>query len=157
MGISVSVPIHRIIIVWGLFLYFFSSSDPAYAESRVFRCTSAAGQITFSQTGCEHGIRESLLVKNPDVGWINLKTVVEKFKKQTDRNGGKRSKRKRRASKVRGGDQAQRQRCWRARKKITRIDRELKHGYKLSRGEALRYQRTEQKEYLALFCKELTP
>ena len=129
--------------------------QPVYPESRVFKCTSASGQISFSQTGCERGIRESLLIENPEVGWIDLKAVVSKFKKKPAAAEVKSPKRKRSGSKA--GGRAQQQRCWRARKKVARIARELKQGYRLARGEELRYQRTEQEEYLALFCKKSLP
>ncbi|HXK56937.1 MAG TPA: hypothetical protein PLZ16_09850, partial [Gammaproteobacteria bacterium] len=89
---------------------------------------------------------------NPEVGWINLQTVLSKFKAKSAKTIPKRPKRRR--ADTSKSERAQQQRCWRARKKVARIGRELKRGYKLSRGEELRYQRTEQEEYLALFCRE---
>lgn len=156
MQVHLFILSHRRVMVCGLMLLqFVLETRPAYPESRVFKCTSATGQISFSQTGCEHGIRESLVVDNPEVGWINLKTVVSKLKAKSVKNADKRLKRKRPDS--RKGERAQKQRCWRSRRKVARIGRELKQGYKLSRGEELRYQLIEQEEYLALFCNEPLP
>lgn len=143
---------HRVLVCGFFLLQLIAGARLAHPESRVFKCTAASGQITFSQTGCERGISESLTIDNPEVGWINLKTVVSKFKAKSARPSDKRPKRKRPDS--RKGDRAQKRRCWNARKKVARIGRELKQGYKPARGEELRYQRTEQEEYLALFCKE---
>jgi len=143
---------HRAVMICGLIiLQFFPSAKPAYADSRVFKCTDASGQISFSQTGCERGLREPVQIDNPKVGWIDLQAAVAKLKAKAVKDKGKKPKRKRSAS--RSGDRAQKQRCWRARKKVARIARELKQGYRLARGEELRYQRTEQEEYLALFCR----
>ena len=147
---------HRAVMVCGLMiLQFFTGDKPVYAESRVFKCTGDSGQISFSQTGCKRGISEPVLIDNPEVGWINLQTVVSNLKAKADRKRSKRPQRKRSVS--RSGDRAQKQRCWRARKKVARIARELKQGYRLARGEELRYQRTEQEEYLALFCRQSKP
>jgi len=152
MRVLLFVGNRRAIVICGLFfLQLILAARPAYPESRVFKCTSAAGQISFSQTGCERGIRESLTIENPEVGWINLKKEVSKLKAKSARYMDERPKRKRLSS--RKGGRAQKQRCWKARKKVARIGRELKQGYELARGEALRYQRSEQQEYLALFCK----
>lgn len=124
---------------------------PAYAESRVFKCTGSDGLVVFSQIGCEHGVGESIKVDNPEMGWINLEKVVRKFKatkadKVTD------DERKRELSSARSEARTQLQSCWRAEKKVAQITRELKQGYRLAQGEKLRYQRKEQEEYLKLFC-----
>ena len=147
---------HWVVILCGfLSLPLIFAVKPAYPETRVFKCTSATGQISFSQTGCEIGIREPLVINNPDVGWINLKPVLSKIKAKSDK--GEKKSPKRKVSGSRSGKGAQQQKCWRVRKKVARIERELKRGYKLGRGEDLRYQRTEQEEYLALFCKQSKP
>ncbi|MCB1751359.1 MAG: DUF4124 domain-containing protein [Gammaproteobacteria bacterium] len=143
----------RFVILFGLILMLVvPGAAPVYAESRVYKCTGASGQVTFTQTGCKRGIGESMVVDNPEVGWINLQTVLSKFKAKSAKTIPKRPKRRR--ADTSKSERAQQQRCWRARKKVARIGRELKRGYKLSRGEELRYQRTEQEEYLALFCRE---
>ena len=147
----------RMIMICGVIFFLMTAGvKPVYPESRVFKCTGASGQITFSQTGCKRGISESLVVKNPDVGWVNLEKVVSKFKTKSSNERNMQPKPE--ASRPRrGGDRAQKQRCWKARKKVARIERELMHGYKPARGEELRYQRLEQEEYIALFCKEPLP
>lgn len=146
----------RVVLVCGvIFLQLTAAAKPVYPESRVFKCTASSGQIIFSQTGCERGISESLVIDNPDVGWINLEKAVSRFRAKSKKNGNRQAKPK--ASGSRKGDRAQKQRCWNARKKVARIERELKRGYKPARGEELRYQRLEQEEYLALFCKEPMP
>lgn len=147
---------HRAIMACGLILLqLIAGARPAYPESRVIKCTSDTGQISFSQTGCERGTREALEVHNPKVGWINLKTVVSKFKAKSDKRESSRPRGK--ASGSRKGERTQKQKCWRARKSVARIARELKRGYKPARGEELRYQRAEQEDYLALFCKQPQP
>ena len=144
---------HLTLMFCGLMLLqLYPGVRPAHADSRIVKCTSASGRVSFSQTGCEQGIRESIKVENPEIGWINLEKVVSKFKASPDKDEEKQPKRK--GSGTRAGVRAQKQRCWSARKNVARIARELKQGYRLARGEELRYQRIEQEEYLKLFCKK---
>lgn len=144
---------YRVAMICGLiFAQIITAVEPAYPEGRVIKCTSDTGQISFSQTGCERGTREALEVNNPKVGWVNLKRVLSRFKTESDKGADKRPSAK--SSGPSKGDRAQKQKCWRARKSLARIARELKQGYKPARGEELRFQRAEQEEYLALFCEK---
>lgn len=123
-----------------------------YAESRVFKCTDVNGQVSFNQTGCVQGRRESLKIESQNIGWIDLETAVEKFKVKKERSAKETPKRKK--SVLTSVERKHKKSCWQARKKVERITDELRHGYKLSHGERLRKQRAEQEEYLTLFCQD---
>lgn len=153
-----SVPFHstisrKLVICAMVVLQFYPGVRTADAESRIIKCTSASGQVVFSQTGCDLGVRERIKVDNPEMGWINLEKVVAKFKtKKVDEVTNEETKKQ--VSTSSASDRTQQQRCWRAKNRVAQITRQLKQGYRLAQGEKLRYQRKEQEEYLALFCKK---
>ncbi|MCP5446678.1 MAG: hypothetical protein H6964_06745 [Chromatiaceae bacterium] len=144
---------YRAVLVCGLICaQIIAVVETASAAGGIIKCTSDTGQVSFSQTGCEHGTREALEVSNPKVGWINLKKVLSEYVTKPEKDANKRPDAKKSGSGKEG--RVQQQKCWRARKSLARIARELKQGYKPARGEVLRLQRAEEEEYLALFCEK---
>ncbi len=126
-------------------------SHDTRAGERVFKCVDPSGQIEFTQTGCRSGRTESLVVKSPYIGW--KKPVVRKPKAgATDREVFE----SRNREKTRTGNsqrtEKEGERCWRARKRLQRLQRKLRKGYKRGVGEKLRSNRDQLQEYLREFC-----
>ena len=117
-------------------------ASPAHGVG-LFRCVDADGQVTFSQTACSSGRVERVQVEVQNRGWI----------KQTSKKRAKRPSRDREpAVQEAQVNRAQRERCWRAEKRIDRIQQRLRQGYRRAEGERLRRERREQEEYLSRFC-----
>lgn len=123
-------------------------AGPVPAVAGVFRCPDGEGGVVFQQTPCPQGVELELDVRATE--WVaspGLQPLQQR--KRTGSAARQRSALARAAREER----KQKQACWKARQRIERIEAELRHGYKPSKGERLRRQRREQSDYLRAFCR----
>ncbi|MCB1759049.1 MAG: DUF4124 domain-containing protein [Gammaproteobacteria bacterium] len=123
------------------------------AADRIIKCTDPDGKVSFSQTGCSAGVRETIRIENPRIGWVRPHASDRRQHRSVTAEEDLSEREVESGSPSAGVASAQRRRCWRKESGIKRIDSELRHGYKLKRGRELRLQREELQEYLRRFCR----
>ncbi len=129
--------------------FYISMMTPGAAVAGVFRCPDGEGGVIFQQVPCLHGEAIELDIRTTE--WITGPAGKRLHGERRSAGSGSRDQAAlARAARAR---QKQEQACWKASQRIERIEAELRHGYKPSRGERLRRQRREQSDYLREFCR----
>lgn len=121
---------------------------PLAGASAVYRCPDADGAVLFQQLPCSAGSKVELDVGTTE--WVNTPAS------SSARNKPKPKKKRASATTQRRltqDNKKQQQACWKARQRIEKIEWDLRKGYKPSRGERLRQQRRQQKDYRRQFCQ----
>jgi hypothetical protein len=131
---------------------FCRTGDSLHAGVRVYRCTNGAGEIELRQTYCPSGEQEQLQVETPNTGWVRPKRP-DNGRRKGKKSGASRSRKTESGASGDTPDQARRLSCWKAEKKLERVQRQLRQGYRAARGEKLRQQRREQEQFLRSFCR----
>lgn len=118
------------------------------AETKVFRCTGPSGAVEFRQTPCAPAVKEKELSIDPGrTGWVPPKPTGK-----TEKTRAKRHTRKLQKSEEKTEDPAQKRRCWKKRRQLEAVNRQLRRGYKAAQGGKLRRRRDDHEDYLDRFC-----
>lgn len=116
----------------------------ANAAETVYRCTLPDGRLEFRQGPCPRGQQKRLEIEDHKVGWDAPAVEVDVPKRPRPRHS------------VHDGDApkaAQAQKCLTIRQRLEDVSRELRAGYRPSRGERLRQRRRHYEDYLSRFCE----
>ncbi|MCF7993121.1 MAG: DUF4124 domain-containing protein [Thiohalocapsa sp.] len=121
---------------------------PAAAESKIYRCTGADGEIEFRQYAC-HGRDTSaeMDAHAPAVGWTPPAGDAWLKERLRDEPASKR-RAPPKSTKDKYAD-----RCWAKHQQIERINKKLRAGYKPPEGNRLRSRRTEYEAYVKRYCR----
>ncbi len=121
----------------------------AQAGVKMYRCQGEDGHIAFRQFACTSGSGERIVVESPKIGFKKPKAPkTNPVKREGERSAVTESPK----AQALNSDARQR-RCWTARKKQERLQRQLRKGYRPAEGERLRSRRNEQDDYLRRFCR----
>ncbi|HEB96101.1 MAG TPA: DUF4124 domain-containing protein [Sedimenticola thiotaurini] len=123
--------------------------SPASAAAPVHRCVDATGQVAFSQFPCPPGQGGPVRIRPPGRGWLPLPAPGPRAGEDavaTDTAVP--------AEVERDGRRGEGSGCWKARRRLERIARRLRQGYRRAEGERLRRRRDDDEAYLARFCRD---
>jgi hypothetical protein len=126
-----------------LFLTVLGFSNVHSAGLEVYRCT-LNGETEFSQTPCREGEQQVTVVEPQSRGMSPIKPALRMEPKVPA------NKPKKITEKTKDKDNLEK--CWRARKKLERVEQRLRAGYKASQYQRLHNRQDEYEEYLRLFC-----
>lgn len=118
------------------------------ANSKVYRCESETGQVTYQQIPC---VKDSQPIEIPDYqsGWSSLRPgeqkLLEYYRKQDQAQTRSRRKPQKRA-------EANSKACWSRRAQLEAIKERLRHGYSVNESARLHRKRGEHQDYLRRFC-----
>jgi hypothetical protein len=121
---------------------------PAAVLAGVFRCPDGEGGVVFQQAPCVQGEEVELDVRTTE--WVESPRLQPLRQQKRSASAGRQRTALARAARE---ERKQKQACWKARQRVERIEAQLRHGYKPSKGERLRRQRREQSDYLREFCR----
>ncbi len=121
------------------------------APTTVYRCPGEDGTVEFRQVRCDGESYETVTITDHKVGWEAVGT------KAPARAAKKKKKRKKRApassAAVKASQAAGKERCFRTRQRLDRVEWRLRKGYKAGQGDKLRRQRREYGAFLREFCR----
>jgi hypothetical protein len=127
-----------------LFLLLLGSSSGLPAGVEVYRCT-LNGETEFRQTPCPEGEQQLTEVVQQSSGMTPVQPALRLQRKAPAK---KKTPKIIEKSETRGD----RERCWKFHKKLDRVERRLRAGYKASQYQQLHDRQQEYEDYLRLFC-----
>ncbi|MBL3526707.1 MAG: thioredoxin [gamma proteobacterium endosymbiont of Lamellibrachia anaximandri] len=114
----------------------------------VYRCQLPEGDVTFQQIPCVSGEQQQIRIVNRSAG---LSPVEPALRLQRTKQK-KASKRRSKATKTRR-KRSEEKRCWAKRKKLEKVEKRLRAGYKASQSDKLHRQQADYEDYLKQFCR----
>jgi len=132
-----------------LFAVLAVSSIRAPAGTTVYSCEDAEGRIEFRQQPCTPDVVENAVsIEDRRTGWVPPVEQPKAASSPRPAVGG------RKASRQSAAGSRQADRCWEKRRKLADVNRELRRGYKPSRGDKLRHRRRTYEAYIDRFCRD---
>ncbi len=114
----------------------------------VYRCQLPEGDVTFQQIPCASGEQQQRTrIVNRSAGLSPAKPGLRLQRKKQK----KASKRRSKATKPRR-KRSEEKRCWAKRKKLEKVEKRLRAGYKASQSDKLHRQQADYEDYLKQFC-----
>ena len=118
------------------------------AQTKVFRCTSASGEIEFSQHPCPaQTSSEELILKDRKTGWTPPRPKPRPAPKASPRDTGKQS------SRTKESKQKDTDSCWKKQQQLEEVNWKLRSGYKPAKGTQLRRRRRAYEAYIDRYCR----
>ena len=123
------------------------------AQTTLFRCTNAAGEIEYRQTGCEAGSNgQSVTVEDRHTGWVppqpdSAPGTEPKIQPESGNAGKERARRE-------AADAAQADRCWKKQRQLDEVSARLRHGYGPAEGVRLHNRQRSYEDYIDRFCRQ---
>lgn len=132
---------------WGpclivLTLCFISGSESLAEGATHYRCV-LDGKVEFRQTACPQGSGGKIHITDHSRG-ITPSEPGLRFKQMTEQG-------KTQSSSERKKDN--RERCWKKRRQLERVERKLRAGYKASERDRLHQRQTTYESYIREFCR----
>jgi len=113
----------------------------------VYRCQQPEGDVTFQQIPCVSGEQQRTRIVNRSAGLSPAKPALRLQRTKQK----KASKRRSKATKPRR-KRSEEKRCWAKRKKLEKVEKRLRAGYKASQSDKLHRQQADYEDYLKQFC-----
>ena len=118
------------------------------SQAAVYRCVTQGGQVSYQQIPCDAS-SEPLVLREQRYGGTALRAGEKALLKGYAQSAaGERRSRDGGLEKPAGPDRG----CWRKREQLASVREELRRGYRVGKGDALRRKRDSYQEYLRLFC-----
>jgi hypothetical protein len=114
------------------------------AVTRVYRCESDSGEVSFSQRPCTEGEQSELQIEEVKSGWDAPVVPLPSLRQ--------RKPPRRNAPVPRKTQSKIPEKCFKTRQRLEDVSRRLRRGYKPGRGDDLRHQRRQYEAYLSRFC-----
>ncbi|RLJ22464.1 hypothetical protein DJ031_00810 [bacterium endosymbiont of Escarpia laminata] len=114
----------------------------------VYRCQLPEGGVTFQQVSCVLGEQQRIRIVNRSAGLSPAKPALRLQKTKQKKVSKRRSK----ATKPRR-KRSEERRCWAQRKKLEKVEKRLRTGYKASQSDKLHRQQADYEDYLKQFCR----
>ncbi len=151
-GLSSAGTGHRSQLVMAAFppliLLFAATAD---AATSVYRCVASNGNLEFRQTPCTSGAEgQEMRIEDRRTGWKPARTKIERKPKGPPAAATRKRKTEKRNHPALA---RQAEKCWKRRRLVEAINRQLRHGYKPATGEKLRHKRRVHEDYIRRFCK----
>jgi hypothetical protein len=132
---------------WGLFLVvltlcFICGSESLAGGATPYRCV-IDGVVEFRQTACPQGGGDKIHIKDHSRG-ITPSEPGLRFNEMTEKRVTQSSSRRKKEY---------RERCWKKRRQLERVERKLRAGYKASEYERLHQRQADYEDYIREFCR----
>ncbi|MBL3590982.1 MAG: hypothetical protein JMN24_14470 [gamma proteobacterium endosymbiont of Lamellibrachia anaximandri] len=114
----------------------------------VYRCQLPEGDVTFQQVPCVSGEQQKTRIVNRSAGLSPAKPGLRLQRTKQK----KASKRRVKATKPRK-KRSEEKSCWAKRKKLEKVEKRLRAGYKASQSDKLHRQQADYEDYLKQFCR----
>jgi len=124
------------------------SSPAVGARTKVYRCVSDSGHVSYQQFPC-HNNDTPVKLRDSHSGWSSLrpgeKALLNDYRKEA-------AKRQRRPAAPKQQESEETVACWNKRRQLAALRARLRRGYRLDEGDALRRKRNDYADYLRQFC-----
>jgi len=143
---------HRLLLVTAAFpLLVLLFAATVGAETSVYRCVSSNGNLEFRQTPCTSGAEgQEVRIEDRKTGWEPARTKLRRKPKSPPATATRKRKAEKRPPPAFA---RQSEKCWKRRRLVAAINRQLRRGYRPATGVKLRHKRRTHEEYMRRFCE----